>query len=137
MKRILYLILLLLFQVPVLSAKEGKVYELGCFQLLTNVSILVYEDGQLGDLHIGVNDYVVEGMNVIQYRNALIQLRNKYAEWIRIASENDVKDLRKEVDIRFPNVKSHYYDYIELRVDITKPIILPNMSFSLIILRCG
>lgn len=77
MKRILYLILLLLFQVPVLSAKEGKVYELGCFQLLTNVSILVYEDGQLGDLHIGVNDYVVEGMNVIQYRNALIQLRNK------------------------------------------------------------
>lgn len=115
MKRILFLILLSL-QISVLSAKEGKWYELGDFQLLTKISIFVYDDGQLGDLHIGVHNYVVEGKNVIQYRNALIQLRDKYAEWIRVASENDVKDLRKEVSIKFPSVKSHYYDYIELQV---------------------
>ena len=49
---------------------------MGNFQLLTEISIFVYEDGQLGDLHIGVHDYVIEGKNVIKYREALTNLNN-------------------------------------------------------------
>ena len=115
MKRLLFLILLSL-NIFTLSAKEGHWYKLGNFQLLTEISIFVYEDGQLGDLHIGVHDYVIEGKNVIKYREALTKLRDKYAEWITVANENNVKNIRKDVNVIFPNVKSHYYDYIELQV---------------------
>ena len=51
MKRLLFLILLSL-NIFTLSAKEGHWYKLGNFQLLTEISIFVYEDGQLGDLHV-------------------------------------------------------------------------------------
>lgn len=115
MKRLSLLILLFL-NIFTLSAKEGHWCKLGKFRLLTEISIFVYDDGQLGELHIGAHDYVVEGKNIIKYRDALTKLRDKYVDWIAVAHENNIRSLRKDVNVIFPNVKSHYYDYIELQV---------------------
>lgn len=115
MKKLLFFILLF-FQILSLSAKEGNWCKLGKIQYFTEISIFIYEDGQLGTLRVGIHDYVVEGKNVIAYRNALTELRDKYSEWTTIANDNGVKQLRKDVPVKFPYVKSHYYDYPELEV---------------------
>src|SRR5690606_36555707 len=47
---------------------------------------------------------VLENTKIEEFKNALIQTRDKYTEWIEVAKKNEVKEMNKEMDIKFPTV---------------------------------
>lgn len=46
----------------------------------------------------------VKQKDVDKFRNALIELQAKFDEWKKIAIENNVKDMDKEMPVKFPKV---------------------------------
>lgn len=45
----------------------------------------------------------VESGKLVEFKQALLQMRDKYVEWSKVAKENNVKDMSKEMDISFPS----------------------------------
>lgn len=57
-----------------------------------------YDNNRKGEIWIKIKD-------VEKFRLTLISVKELYQEWIKIAEDNDVKDVRKEMPIKFPRVE--------------------------------
>lgn len=53
----------------------------------------------------GIASFWIKPNDVDKFRTALTALKDKFAEWSNTAKENDIKDARKDVPIKFPKVK--------------------------------
>ena len=52
---------------------------------------------------------IVKGKDLDAFKNALIQIRDKYVEWEKVAKENNVTDMRKEFGISLPSIGVGWY----------------------------
>ena len=46
----------------------------------------------------------VESSDLDKFKQSLIQTRDKYEEWSKVAKDNNVKDMSKEMDIKYPSM---------------------------------
>lgn len=49
-------------------------------------------------------NYMIKSSKLNEFKDALIATKNKYVEWSKVAKDNNVTDMSKEMDIKFPNV---------------------------------
>lgn len=64
-----------------------------------SIYISVCGEHSIDDVVINVEGYAIE-----EFRSALSQAKSKFAEWAKIAKDNNVKDMTKDMDITFPKV---------------------------------
>lgn len=50
----------------------------------------------------GYGDVWIKYKDLAKFRQALIDARDKYVEWSNIAKENNVKNFRKDIPVKFP-----------------------------------
>ena len=69
------------------------------------------KNDKLEEVYIGVNArdsktafIGVKGKELEEFKNSLIQLRDKYLEWVKVAKDNNVTEMNKEFGIKFPSV---------------------------------
>lgn len=51
----------------------------------------------------------IESKDLLAFKDALIQIRDKFLEWKKTAIENNVKDITKDFPITFPRVNIAWY----------------------------
>ncbi|MCY1660331.1 hypothetical protein [Chryseobacterium sp. SL1] len=49
-------------------------------------------------------NYMIKSSRLNEFKEALIFTRDKYSEWAKIAKENNVTDMTKSIDAKFPNI---------------------------------
>ena len=49
-------------------------------------------------------NYMIKSSKLNEFKDALIATKDKYVEWSKVAKDNNVTDMSKEMDIKFPNV---------------------------------
>jgi len=49
-------------------------------------------------------NYLIKSGKLNDFKEALIATKDKYVEWSKVAKENNVTDMSKEIDVKFPNV---------------------------------
>ena len=54
-------------------------------------------------------NFVLKGKDLDVFKNALIQIRDKFIEWEKVAKDNNVADMRKEFEISFPRLGVCWY----------------------------
>ena len=52
---------------------------------------------------------ILKEKNLEDFKNALIQIRDKFVEWEKVAKENNVTDMRKSFEISFPRLDVGWY----------------------------
>lgn len=69
------------------------------------------KNSKLSDVYIGVtakdskNAFIdVSGDDLDYFKQSLIQVRDKYLDWVKVAKENNVTEMSKEFGIKFPSV---------------------------------
>ena len=74
------------------------------------------KDGKLEYVYIGVEAkgsktafISVPGKNLELFKTSLELARDKYLEWVKIAKENNVTEMNKELGIKFPSVNVAWY----------------------------
>ena len=50
----------------------------------------------------GYGEVWIKLKDLPKFRQSLIDARDKYVEWTKVADENNVKNLRKEIPVKFP-----------------------------------
>lgn len=88
------------------NAYFGKTFEIEAAQ----------ENNKLESVYIGVEAagsktafISVDGKDLELFKTSLELVRDKYVEWVKIAKENNVKDMHKEFGIKFPSVTVAWY----------------------------
>ncbi|SHG27529.1 hypothetical protein [Chryseobacterium vrystaatense] len=49
-------------------------------------------------------NYMIKSDRLNEFKEALILTKDKYVEWTKVAKENNVTDMSKDIDIKFPNI---------------------------------
>lgn len=49
-------------------------------------------------------NYMIKSDKLDEFKKALIFTRDKYIEWAKVAKENNVTDMTKDIDAKFPNI---------------------------------
>lgn len=49
-------------------------------------------------------NYMIKSDKLNEFKEALILTKDKYVEWTKVAKENNVTDMSKDIDIKFPNI---------------------------------
>lgn len=52
---------------------------------------------------------MLKSKDINSFITALTETKNKYMEWSKVAKENNVDDLSKEIDVKFPNIDIAWY----------------------------
>lgn len=86
----------------------GKEYDVKAIigdngKLSVYFNILGTRDSDDVEINLSSEDAVVE------FRNSLNSLAEKYTEWRQVAIDNDVKDMTKDMPTKFPNVTIAWY----------------------------
>lgn len=90
-----------------MSYFDGKSYAIKASEPKNNKFDLYIEVGgehKSDDVVLGI-----ESKDLISFKDALIQIRDKFLEWKKTAIENNVKDITKDFPISFPKVTIAWY----------------------------
>lgn len=49
-------------------------------------------------------NYMIKSDRLHEFKEALLFTRDKYVEWAKIAKDNNVTDMTKNIDAKFPNI---------------------------------
>lgn len=49
-------------------------------------------------------NYMIKSDKLDEFKKALIFTRDKYTEWEKVAKENNVTDMTKDIDVKFPSI---------------------------------
>lgn len=75
-----------------------------------NGTIMIYM-GIMGDYDSADTQLILSGQDIIfTFKEQLIKLKDKFAEWRRVAIRNNVTDYTKPFDIDFPTLEVGWYD---------------------------
>lgn len=74
------------------------------------------KNGKINDVYIEIDAknsktayLLVEGKDLEIFKTALELVRDKYIDWVKIAKDNNVTEMEKEFDIKFPSVSIAWY----------------------------
>ncbi len=115
MKKLIFFFVLMLISFGVKAEQEVGSYSNSYFN--QNFTIEAAEkDGALKTVYVGVCSkdskdafICISGTDLEVFKTSLELVRDKYAEWVKIAHENNVTELNKAFDIAFPNVNIAWY----------------------------
>ena len=116
MKKALFIFMLLLSTLFMNAQEKIGVYHSSYFDVDQDVSAS-YNSRNVLSMYIQVmgehsKDMVnlsFDGDEITEFINALKQTKEKFLEWKAIAEQNNVKDMMKEFDIKFPRTTVAWY----------------------------
>jgi|SRR5690606_8537682 len=105
------LLLLLISATAVKAQKKIDQYSSEYFNKEYNIEASLDKKGEF-DVYIGIASETVssearimlKSKDINDFINALIETKTKYVEWSKVAKENNVDNLTKDIDVKFPNV---------------------------------
>ena len=111
MKKKLFSLMLCVFCVVALNAeKVVATYTLSYFNKTYDIEASEIKNDKFS-VYIGVNAesnstkamIEVESDKLEEFKQALLQMKEKFIDWSKVAKENNVKEMTKEMDISFPS----------------------------------
>ena len=111
MKKIILVLCLLTFILPIKATQKVGEYTNSCFSKTFSIEA-AEKNNKIEDVYIGVQTdldfrkaYIsVEGEDLELFKNALKLARDKFSEWKKIAKDNNITEMCKEMGIDFPEV---------------------------------
>lgn len=84
-----------------------KSYEIKASEIKNGkFSIYIFGQGERESRPIFIS---VDSDKVDEFNKSLLQIRDKFSEWRQIAKDNNVTELKKDVDVKIPNVMIAWY----------------------------
>ena len=111
MKKIILVLCLLTFILPIKAQQKVGEYTNSYFSKTFSIEA-AEKNNKIENVYIGVQTdldfrkaYIsVEGEDLELFKNALELARDKFSEWKKIAKDNNITEMRKEMGIDFPEV---------------------------------
>ena len=111
MKKIILVLFLLTFVLHINATQKVGEYTNSCFSKTFSIEA-AEKNNKIEDVYIGVQTdldfrkaYIsVEGEDLELFKNALELARDKFSEWKKIAKDNNITEMCKEMGIDFPEV---------------------------------
>ena len=118
MKRILISILLVLLSVPgIFAQKVIGSYTLSHFNKSYPIEIGPIRNGKFR-IYIGIEAknstiafFSFENSSLRELLDALEEMKNKFQKWSKVATDNNVTEITKSMDIKFPYAKAEWKSY--------------------------
>lgn len=132
-------LLLYLFQFNLYAESKDIKIELGVIEerdgMYSDNIVVELNDKQISissnNLYTSTKIYV-DMSDLDEFRSSLKKCYEKYDEWVRLAKENDIQSLEKELGISLPSVIISFLDNNKYKVEISlnKVISKPKAVFS-------
>lgn len=110
MKKILLLFIALVATLAIKAEQQVGSFSNSYFNKKYTIEAAEKND-KLQSVYIGVESkdsrsafICVDGKNLELFKTALELVRDKYLEWVQVAKDNNVTEINKEFDIKFPSV---------------------------------
>lgn len=112
MKKVLFIVIVCLISSIALYAEEVVgIYRMSYFEKSYEIQASKIENGEFsifiyvqGDNRTTPTFINIESYEVMEFNKSLLQIRDKFIEWRKIAKDNKVTDLNKEINVEIPNV---------------------------------
>lgn len=117
MKRVLLSVLAFFLALPCFSQTEVGKYFSSYFNKEYSILSSLSNSGAIESVYIGITgeyssedvNISVKGSDLDEFIKSLEQIKEKYAEWEKVAKENNVTDMAKDFDIKMPKVTICWY----------------------------